>query len=348
MTEARQSLVPPARLTFPLLVLCALACLWPAISSGLALLLGVAFAFIFGNPELVKSKSISSRLLSLSVIGLGAGMNLLTVARVGLHGFGYTVASLSVVFALGFLLKRLLRVESTTSLLVTVGTAICGGSAIAAVAPVLRAKSSEISVSLGIVFILNAAALFLFPPLGHCFELTQTQFGLWAALAIHDTSSVVGAGLQYGPQALEVATTVKLARALWIVPVTLFIASRMRAEGAGGDGGGQLVRIDGGRAGVIDGGATGKVAAKTKKPWFILGFLLMAALVTFVPSLQSAGHIVELVARRALVMTLFFIGSQLTVATLKQVGPRPLIQGFVLWILAASLSLAAIKAGWIG
>jgi uncharacterized integral membrane protein (TIGR00698 family) len=242
---------------------------------------------------------------------------------VGLQGIGYTVVGISTTLLLGYLVGKILKTESDTSVLISVGTAICGGSAIAAVAPVIRAKHQSVSVALGTIFILNAVALFVFPPLGHFFSLSEHQFGLWSALAIHDTSSVVGASMQYGAEALQTGTTVKLARALWIVPVAFVIgliyAKKNKEAGA----------------------------AKGKKPWFILGFLIAAALVTFIPELQAAGHIVESIAKRCLVVTLFLIGSSLTRETLKSVGPKPFFQGVLVWLTVASLTLGAIIAGVI-
>ncbi|MHB1847205.1 MAG: YeiH family protein, partial [Deltaproteobacteria bacterium] len=235
----------PARLLVPL---GAALCLWPKVTPPIALLLGLALALTLGNPYLAVTRRLTHRLLALAVVGLGAGMNLVTVARVGGGGVLYTVLGIATCLTLGTLLARALRVSRDTGLLVTVGTAICGGSAIAAVVPVLDAKDEEVSVSLAIVFVLNAVALFAFPPLGRLFHLSPERFGLWAALAIHDTSSVVGAAVAYGRAAVPVATTVKLARALWIVPVTFGIAAW---------------RARGGRA----------RAAGGKKPWFILGFL---------------------------------------------------------------------------
>jgi uncharacterized integral membrane protein (TIGR00698 family) len=310
-----------ARFLIPLGALIVLA---PGVSSSTALILGVVLALILGNPYREFSQKITHRLLAISVVGFGAGLNLLVVGQVGLQGIGYTVIGITLTLSLGFLFGRWLKVEKDTSLLISVGTAICGGSAIAAVAPVLKAKSHEVSVALGIVFLLNAIALFLFPPIGHFFALDETQFGLWSALAIHDTSSVVGSALQYGPHALQIATTVKLARALWIVPVALsigFLRARSSHQGTG--------------------------TGKAKKPWFILGFVLAAALVTWVPSLQPAGHFVENLAKHGLVLTLFFIGSNLTKETLKSVGLRPFIQGFFLWIVMATGSLSALLLGWI-
>jgi uncharacterized integral membrane protein (TIGR00698 family) len=226
----------------------------------------------------------------------------------------------------GLLLGRFLKVDRDAGLLISVGTAICGGSAIAAAAPVLRARPHQVSVALATVFLLNGVALVLFPPIGHLAGLGQNAFGLWAALAIHDTSSVVGAGLAYGPRALAVATTVKLARALWIVPMTLalgyMVARRQKQTGEAA-------------------GESGPV----KKPWFIGGFLLMAALVTWVPGLQRPGHFVALGAHHVLVLTLFLIGAGLSREALRTVGFRPFIQGLALWLIVASLGLGAVRMG---
>jgi uncharacterized integral membrane protein (TIGR00698 family) len=296
------------------------------INSGIGLLMGIFFALFFGNPYLDLSKQFTHRLLAWAVVGLGAGMNLAVVANVGFQGLGYTILGIATALLAGTALGRLLKTSQDTSLLITVGTAICGGSAIAAVAPVIRAKHHEISVALGIVFLLNALALFLFPTLGHYFGMNEEQFGLWSALAIHDTSSVIGATLQYGPHALEVGTTVKLARALWIVPIAFaigFFRSRKQSASEG------------------SGGAAGK------KPWFILGFLIAAALVTWIPDLQSFGHQVEAIAKHLFVLTLFLIGSNLTPAALKSVGVKPFIQGTLLWALIATTSLVCILENWI-
>jgi uncharacterized integral membrane protein (TIGR00698 family) len=283
---------------------------------------GALLALTVGNPAQRLTHTWTHRLLPLAVVGLGANMNLRAVAKAGLHGLGYTAISIVLVLALGWGLARLLKVERDAGLLISVGTAICGGSAIAAAAPVLRAKEHEISVALATVFLLNAVALVIFPPIGHAAGLSQDAFGLWSALAIHDTSSVVGAGLAYGPRALEVATTVKLARALWIVPLTLGLGWLVaRREGASPD------------------------APPVKKPWFIAGFLAMAALVTFVPGLHGPGHLVAVAARRVLVLTLFLIGAGLSREALRKVGLRPFLQGLVLWLLVGSLGLGAVKLG---
>jgi len=310
-----------ARIAFPLL---AIGMLWPFFSPGLALILGIAIALTVGNPYPLTSARVITPLLQISVVGLGAGMNLVEVGRAGAHGFLYTVIGITLTMTIGLSMGRLLRTERDTSLLVTVGTAICGGSAIAAVAPAIRAKTHEVSVALATVFFLNAVALFIFPSIGHYFDLNQNQFGVWSALAIHDTSSVVGAAMQYGARALEIATTIKLTRALWIVPVTLAIGmlwNRGKEVGPAG---------------------------KTKRPWFILGFLAAAALVTWIPSLKPSGHLVFVSAQRSLVVTLFLIGSGLSRSALQVVGKRPLIQGFMLWVLMGTGTLAAILLHIIG
>jgi len=311
----------PARIAFPLIALATLA---PFVSPAVALLCGIAVAMTMGNPYSIATARLVTPLLQVSVIGLGAGMNLVEVGHAGAHGFFYTLIGIAITVNAGVLLGRFLRAERDTSLLITVGTAICGGSAIAAVAPVIRAKSHEVSVALATVFFLNAVALFVFPWVGHHLGLSQEQFGIWSALAIHDTSSVVGAAMQYGARALEIATTMKLTRALWIVPVTLAVGFWWnRGHGESGKG-------------------------KAKRPWFILGFLLAAAIVTWAPSLKPWGHLVFLGAQRSLVVTLFLIGSGLSRGALQMVGKRPLVHGFVLWVVMGAGTLGAILLGWIG
>lgn len=325
---AASSAAPPAsgglaaaKFIVPLL---AVATLLPWVSSGVALLSGVILSLTIGNPWPVRTRALAHRLLTWSVVGLGAGMNLSVVARVGLHGLGYTAVGIATAFALGTFLGRWLRIEKDTSLLVTVGTAICGGSAIAAVAPAIRAKPEDVSMALVTVFLLNAIALFIFPAVGHHLAMSQDGFGLWCALAIHDTSSVVGAAAHYGPRALEVATAAKLARALWIVPVTFALAFyRARTSG------------------------TTSGEAKPKRPWFIAGFLGVAALVTYVPALRIPGHYVSEVAHRILAMTLFLMGLGLSRQALKALGFRPLIQAVTLWLVLGGATLFAIVRGWI-
>ncbi len=295
------------------------ASLLPFVSAPAALVLGIAVALAFGNPHPAASRVYARKLLALSVVGLGAGMNLAVVAKVGLQGLGYTMVGIAGTLALGAWLGRRLAVPEDAALLIGVGTAICGGSAIAAAASAIRARSHDVSVALATVFLLNSAALLLFPPIGHHLGLGPRPFGLWSALAIHDTSSVVGAASQYGPKALEIATTVKLARALWIVPVTIAVAWLRKTSGDG----------------------------KPQRPWFILGFVLAAAASTYVPALAPWGVKLAALARRSLVATLFLIGSGITRDSLRQVGPRPFAQGLVLWACVAGATLTAILAGWI-
>jgi uncharacterized integral membrane protein (TIGR00698 family) len=314
---------PPNLAARILLPAAAAACLFPFVSPGLGLLLGLALALTLGNPYLHRTRRVTHFLLPLSIVGLGAGMDLRVVARAGAHGIVYTVLGIVTALALGALLSRLLRVSRDIGTLISVGTAICGGSAIAAVVPVLHPKEHEVSVALATVFLLNAVALFLFPAVGHVAGLTDAQFGLWSALAIHDTSSVVGAAVAWGGKAVEIATTVKLARALWIVPLTFAI--------------GQWHRHKSGEA----------AEGKPRRPWFIAGFIAAAALVTYVPGLQHSGHMVASASRQALVLTLFFIGASLTRASLSEVGTRPLALGVALWIAVAGLSLLAIASGII-
>lgn len=307
-------------LSYVLIFLGILSCLTPWVSSSMALVMGITIALSVGNPFLEKTQKMTSRLLAIAIVGLGCGMNLNTVARVGLEGLGYTITGILLTLLLGYLLGKALKIEKDISLLISTGTAICGGSAIAAVASAIRPKNQDVTISLATVFCLNAAGLVLFPPIGHFWDLNQVQFGLWSALAIHDTSSVVGSTLQYGELALKVGTTVKLARALWIVPLTLSITYfRSKKEGFG----------------------------KLKKPWFILGFLLTAALMTYFPILNPIGHQVEWIAKRIMVVTLFLIGAGLNRPTLKAVGFKPLLMGVILWLVVASIVLGCILTGVI-
>jgi uncharacterized integral membrane protein (TIGR00698 family) len=297
--------------------------LHPRVSAGVALLAGVALALTLGNPWPSKTRALAHRALAWSVVGLGAGMDLTVVGRVGLHGVGYTLAGIVAALTFGRWLGRRLGVPSDTSLLITVGTAICGGSAIAAVAPSIGAKEEETSIALVTVFLLNAVALFVFPAVGHRVHLGQDAFGLWSALAIHDTSSVVGAASQYGERALQVATAAKLARALWIVPLTLLIDAQRRAR---------------------KGGAP---RAAAKRPWFILAFLAVAALVTVAPALRPAGQLVSAGAHRLLAVTLFLMGAGLSRAALRGLGVKPVVLGVTLWVVLATGTLGAVLLRWI-
>lgn len=314
-------------LPFYLIPVLGILCLFPFMNAAIALLIGIATALTLGNPHLEKTSLAAKKLLALCVVGLGAGMNLIEVADAGMKGISYTAISIGLVLMTGWLLSRWMKSDRESSFLITVGTAICGGSAIAAVSPVIQARNTSISVAMGVVFALNAAALFTFPFIGHVFDLTQNQFGLWSALAIHDTSSVVGAGMLYGEDALRIGTTVKLARALWIVPlvigISFYLHRRTRSSANNTD------------------------RPPHRYPWFILGFLILAALVTWVPVLSAAGHFVEHVARQGLVLCLFLIGVNLTRQTVRSIGIRPFLHGVILWFLTASLSLAVIKLGWI-
>jgi uncharacterized integral membrane protein (TIGR00698 family) len=294
--------------------------LWAAswASPPVALALGVAFGLIFTHPFAAPARRSSKLLLQLSVVGLGFGMNLQQVLKAGRSGFLYTLVGIAFALAAGWTLGKLLKVRANSSYLISVGTAICGGSAIAAVAPVIDASDEELSISIGTVFILNAVGLLIFPPLGHQMHLSESQFGLWAALAIHDTSSVVGAGAKFGAIALAVATTVKLARALWIVPVTLGTAALQ-----------------------------GKEVKNIQWPWFILFFLAAAVVSTYLAPGNVAYTSAARLARIGLTVTLFLIGTGITRDSLKRVGVRPLAQGIALWILVAVVSLTLIRMGII-
>jgi uncharacterized integral membrane protein (TIGR00698 family) len=304
----------PADAVFAALFVFALT---PWASPPVALVLGVAFALLSPSPAPAKARGLTKILLQASVVGLGFGMNLNRVLSAGAGGFAYTAGGIAFALTAGWALGRLLNVEKTTSYLVSVGTAICGGSAIAAVGPVVGADAEQMSVSLGTIFVLNSVALLLFPPIGRALGLSQTQFGLWAALAIHDTSSVVGAAMKYGPEALAVGATVKLARALWIVPVCLVTAALNRSK------------------------------AKVQWPWFILFFVMAAAANTFLPSGSAAWSFLNMAGKAGLTATLFLIGAGLSRAALSKVGPRPLLQGVALWALVATLSLALIGVGLV-
>lgn len=285
------------------------------IPSWAALLSGMAVALITRAPPSPALKRWTSRVLQWGVVALGAGMNLAVVLRTGRDGALLTLVSLVLALLAAAALGRLLKVDADTTLLIGVGTAICGGSAIAAVASVIRPKSHEASISLGVVFLLNAVGLMIFPPIGHALGLSEPSFGRWAALAIHDTSSVVGAAMSFGPEALEIATATKLARALWIVPLTIGIAL-WRQRGQKREG-----------------------LEKVKWPLFIGVFLVVAALFTWVPALAPLGAPVVLVGRRLLVLALYLVGLGLSWDALRGVGRRALALGVLLWLIVGSASL---------
>lgn len=270
--------------------------------------MGLVIGVFFSNPFPKQSKSVTKYLLQGAIIGLGFGMNFNKVVEAGREGFIFTLITIGAALGLGYLLGRWLKVERSISYLISVGTAICGGSAIAAVSQVIKAEDKTISVSIGTVFILNAVALFIFPPIGEWFEMSQEQFGIWAAIAIHDTSSVVGAAAAYGNESLMVATTVKLARALWIIPLALVTSLVFK-----------------------------KQSSASSFPWFILFFICASLLNTYLNIPENISSVILSVSKVAFSVTLFLIGAGLSIDTIKKVGARPLIQGVILW-LAISLT----------
>lgn len=280
-----------------------------------ALFLGLAFALLCGQAYPKFNKKVSKKLLQYSVVGLGFGMNLHASLASGKEGMMFTVVSVVGTMFVGmFIGRKLLKVNRDTSYLISSGTAICGGSAIAAVGPVIKAKDSDMSVALATIFVLNAIALFIFPVLGEWLGLTQQEFGTWAAIAIHDTSSVVGAGAAYGEEALQVGTTIKLTRALWIIPLALVTSIIFKSEGK-----------------------------KISIPWFILWFIVAILLNTYVlDSVPEVGKAISGLARKGLIVTMFFIGASLSTDVLKAVGVKPLVQGILLWLVISIGSLAYI------
>lgn len=284
------------------------------ITAPIALGLGVVFAWVCTSVFTPFVKKAQKILLQASVVGLGFGMNVGEALKSGKEGMLFTIVSVALVMGLGFVFGKLLKVDKKTSYLVSAGTAICGGSAIAAVAPIVEADDDQMSVSLGTIFILNAVALVIFPPLGHYFGLDQIQFGEWAAIAIHDTSSVVGAGAAYGDKAFEVATMVKCTRALWILPLALVTTFVWRKKGT-------------------------KVAV----PWFIFLFALAMVTSTYLGLPESAAKAFVSTAKRGIALTLFLVGTSLTPKALKSCGVKPLIQGVALWLAIGITSLLVIR-----
>jgi uncharacterized membrane protein YadS len=323
-----------------------LLCLTPLVTPPLALLLGLIIALFVGHPFLQLNHKATQILLQVSVVGLGFGMNAASALRAGKEGFLFTVVSITGTLTAGLLLGWWMKVDKKTSVLISGGTAICGGSAIAALSPVIGAGERQVSVAMGAVFILNSVALFLFPAAGHLLHLSQTQFGLWSAIAIHDTSSVVGAAGKYGSEALQIATTVKLARALWIIPVSLLAAFFFRERRGGVADGVSAKAADGIAGGPADGAAV-KAAdkAKIKIPWFIGLFVLAILLNTWVP-MQGLSHVFVGAAHAGLTLTLFLIGSGLSQQVLLNTGVKPLLQGVVVWMLIAGGTLWAVLV-WV-
>ena len=284
------------------------------VSPPIALACGLAYGFSVVHPYHVDSRKLSKFLLQISVVALGFGMNLNQVLQAGRSGFIYTAVSITAAMVIGFLLGRLIGVGRVASFLISTGTAVCGGSAIAAVGPIANATDEEMAISLGTVFVLNSVA---FPAIGSALHLTQTQFGLWSALAIHDTSSVVGATAKFGAVPLAVGTTVKLARALWIVPLSVFTAIATKSK------------------------------ARIQWPWFIGFFCLAAVANTYVPLFKPIFPALAHLGVTGLTVTLFLIGTGLSKATLREVGIRPLLQGVSLWAIVGLVSLQLIRMGWI-
>jgi uncharacterized integral membrane protein (TIGR00698 family) len=285
----------------------------PLITAPLALLLGLVFAFIFPNPYPKFNKKTSKYLLQVAVVCLGFNMNLQESLRSGSEGMMFTVVSVVGVMALGVLLGYWLHINRKTAYLISSGTAICGGSAIAAVGPVVKANENEMAVSLGVIFILNSIALFIFPPLGHILDMSQAQFGTWAAIAIHDTSSVVGAGETYGPEALQIATLIKLTRALWIIPLAIATMFIFRDK-----------------------------TSRISIPWFIFLFVLAMVVNTYVPLPQMFVDAMVWIAKRGMVVTLFLIGASLSLASIRNVGVKPMLLAVALWIVISISSLIVV------
>lgn len=294
-------------------LLAALLCLTPWISPPLALLLGIILAQFMAHPFKSQNKKATSFLLQFSVVGLGFGMNVQTALQAGKEGILFTVVSIFGTLVLGFLLGRFLKVTRNISFLISGGTAICGGSAIAALSPVIGADEKEVSVALGTIFILNSIALFVFPAIGHLLHMSQADFGLWCAIAIHDTSSVVGAAARFGDEALQIATTVKLARALWIIPIAFLSSWVFKSKGS-----------------------------KVKIPYFIGFFVLAIIANTYVPFVDRISPYMVWIAKKGLTLTLFLIGSGLNRSLLKAVGVRPVLQGTLLWLMISAVALGVI------
>lgn len=296
-------------------ILTAMVCLSPFVSSPVALLLGFVLVMFTGNPFEKSLHQYIHLLLQVSIVGLGFGLKLNEALEAGRSGFILTVMSISTVMALGYAAGRLLKMERPLSFLISVGTAICGGSAIAAISPIIKPQPKQISLALAIVFTLNSIALFVYPAIGHFLHLTQQQFGLWCAIGIHDTSSVVGAAAKYGNEALNIAATVKLARALWIIPVSLITMLIFKSK-----------------------------ESKIKVPWFI-GYFILAILVNTYLPLGSLNSFISVAARSGLNLTLFLIGSTLSISALKSVGLKPLAMAVFLWVFISAGSLLLILHG---
>lgn len=283
------------------------------INSAIALILGFVFTFFFENPYKKESSKAVKHLLKIAIIGLGFGMNFTETLKVGTEGFSLTFLTISVTLILGFAIGKLLKMDKKQVHLISSGTAICGGSAIAAVASAIKAQPLQISVSLGVVFLLNSVALLIFPSIGHHFNMSQEDFGRWSAIAIHDTSSVVGAAQIYGDKALDIATTVKLARTLWIIPISFLSAFMFKSE-----------------------------KKNISIPWFILFFVLAILINTYLNLPSEIGLTLKDISKRIMVLTLFLIGTSLSVKDIKAVGMKPIILGATLWVVISVLSFFLI------
>ncbi|GEN65672.1 YeiH family protein [Chryseobacterium rhizosphaerae] len=294
-------------------IILAVLCLTPLISSPIALALGFLLAVFIGNPFEKHLHQYIHLLLQISIVGLGFGLKLDEALHAGKTGLVLTVVSILTVMILGYFLGRLFKLERPLSYLISAGTAICGGSAIAAISPIIKPSTKQISLALAIVFTLNSIALFVYPAIGHLLHLSQEQFGLWCAVGIHDTSSVVGAASKYGDEALKIATTVKLARALWIIPVSLITMFIFKNK-----------------------------ESKIKIPWFIGYFILAILLNTYFPFMDRFSSEITTFAKSGLNLTLFFIGSSLSIQTLKTIGIKPLVTAVLLWITISIGSLLYI------
>ena len=285
-------------------------CFFPIVSPPIALFLGIIFVNIFG--QVFNADKIIKIVLQVSIVGLGFGINLKQALQAGSEGFLFTVFSITLIVVLGIVLGYIFRIDKIITQLISFGTAICGGSAIAAIAPILKADGKQTSVSLGIIFLLNALALFIFPEIGQYFHLSQNQFGIWSAIAIHDTSSVVGAASKYGHEALQTATTVKLARALWIIPISFMVSFLNKSGG------------------------------KVKIPYFI-GFFILAILVnSYFPAIKDVASYVVDFSKSSLKVALFLIGTGLSFQNLKNIGIKPLLLGIILWVVISVISLFAV------
>jgi len=313
--DKNESDLPKEKYQKIIFIIAGLFCLTPFVSPPVALLMGLMIALFIGHPYLRFNNRATQILLKISVVGLGFGMNVHSALKAGKAGILFTVVSIIGTLFFGYILGRILKIEKKTSYLISTGTAICGGSAIAAISPIIKAEEKQISIALSAIFILNSIALIVFPIIGHQLQLSQSQFGLWCAIAIHDTSSVVGAASKYGTQSLEIATTIKLARALWIIPVAFISTFLFKNKNS-----------------------------KIKIPYFIGMFVLAMVLNSYIPFVRHYSHYIVSIAKGGLTLTLFLIGCGLSKKVLQSVGVMPLLQALVLWILISLTALWAVTS----